>query len=226
MRAFWDARAREDALHFVDGREPRGAGDLARFLANGERDLDALLGALDLRIAPDAHVLDLGCGVGRLTRILAARAAHVSALDVSAEMLMGAWRLPGAPADVRWLLGDGRSLAGVADASVDAVVSHLVFEHLPDPGITLGYVTEIGRVLRCGGWAAFGLSTDGRRHRLRAADLLRTQRRRERRGSAVGLDDLGRVAAAAGLVIERVVGAGTPGTLVRASRADGSTARG
>src|SRR3712207_3163564 len=122
MRRFWDERAREDAFHFVDNREPYKAADEERFWREGERDLDTLLSTLGLAVRQDDHVLDLGCGVGRLTRVLAACAAHVTALDVSPAMLARAQELNPRLANVTWLLGDGESLAGLADASVDAAV--------------------------------------------------------------------------------------------------------
>ena len=44
--------------------------------------------------------------------------------------------------------------------SVDGCFSHVVFQHIPDPPITLNYVREMGRVLRPGGWALFQVSND------------------------------------------------------------------
>src|SRR3712207_6761931 len=128
MRRFWDERAREDAFHFVDNREPYKAADEERFWREGERDLDTLLSTLDLEVGPEDRVLDLGCGVGRLTRVLAARAAHVTALDVSPAMLARAADLNPQLENVTWLLGDGESLAGVPDATIDAAVSHVVLQ--------------------------------------------------------------------------------------------------
>src|SRR4051812_18618871 len=88
MAAFWDARAREDAFYFVDDRLTYRAPQQERFWAGGEEALDALLAAVDAPpIEPSQTVLDLGCGVGRLTRPLAARAKRVVAVDVSYEML-------------------------------------------------------------------------------------------------------------------------------------------
>lgn len=54
---------------------------------------------------------------------------------------------------VEWIHGDGTSLEPLADASADACFSQVVFQHIPDPEITLGYVAEMGRVLRPGGSA-------------------------------------------------------------------------
>jgi len=97
MGAFWDARAREDALFFVDDRRAYGSEELESFWAGGERDLDAVLAAVGARVEPHEVVVDLGCGVGRLTRVLAGRARGVRAIDVSSEMLSraGELRAPG-----------------------------------------------------------------------------------------------------------------------------------
>ena len=229
MRRFWDERAREDAFHFVDNREPYGKADEERFWREGERDLGTLLDTLDLQVRLDDHVIDLGCGIGRLTRVLASRAAHVTAIDVSPAMLARARELHPSLNNVTWLLGDGESLEGIPDGTVDAVVSHVVLQHIPSAKVQLGYVAEFGRVLRPGGWAAFGLSTDPRVHEPRPAsrrDLFRAlagkhpggQDQPEWLGAAVPLDALGAVAAQAGLVLERIEGANTQFTLVRAIR--------
>ena len=228
-KRFWDARASEDAFHFVDNRIAYGDTDEERFWQEGERDLDRLLQLLELRVEAEDDVVEIGCGVGRLTRVLATRAAGVRALDVSREMLTLAQRHNPGLENVEWIEGDGVSLAGIADASADACVSHVVFQHIPDPAITLGYVREIGRVLRPGGWAGFQISNDasvhsrspGLRERLAAA-LGRSPRGMAHpnwRGSHVDLDDLRGVAAESGTVVERVVGEGEQFCLVRLRRA-------
>jgi SAM-dependent methyltransferase len=209
---FWDRRAGEDPFYFVDNRLDYGRPDLDRFWADGEHDLDRLLGELDARVEPGDTVLDVGCGVGRLTRVLAARARHVIALDVSARMLERARELNAGLDNVEWVLGDGRSLVRVGDASVDAAISHVVFQHIPDPAVTLGYVRELGRVLRPGGWAAFQVSTDPSVHRDPRGPVARLRARLRGGprgqghpawlGSAVALDDLRAAAADGGLEIE------------------------
>ena len=90
MEAFWDARAREHAAFYVDNRLDYDAPDLEAFWAAGEEGADFVLGGLGLEVGPDDDLVEIGAGIGRITRVLAARARSVRALDVSAEMLSGA----------------------------------------------------------------------------------------------------------------------------------------
>ena len=221
MERFWDARAREDALWYVDSRLEYGDGDEEAFWAGGEEALERLFEALGARPEPGAVIVDVGCGVGRLTRPLARGAERVYGIDVSSEMLDRARELNDAHGNIEWLHGDGESLRPVEDASVDVCVSHVVFRHIPDPQVTLGYVSEIGRVLRPGGFAAIEFSNDPEPHRRRplrdaktklAAAVGRKPRGiadAEWLGSYLDLADLRRTAEEAGMSVGTVVGQGT-----------------
>jgi SAM-dependent methyltransferase len=228
MGRFWDARAREDAFYFVDNTGTYRDADVERFWAEGRRNLDAVLGAVGAYLRPDDVALDIGCGVGRLTRVLAERTAHDHAIDDSAEMLEQARELNSHLTNVTWHHGDGTTLHPVEDGSIDAVVSHVVFQHIPDPQITLGYVAEMGRVLKPGGWAAFQISNDpglhrptiGVKERLKAAvgRAPKGQDEPEWLGSAVDLDDLRAAAGGAAMDVAQVVGEGTQFCYVRTVR--------
>lgn len=229
MQQFWDERAKEDAFYFVDNRigyrDPDAEG---RFWAGGVEDLDNLLRATEIEVRPTDRVVEIGCGVGRLTRVLSERAESVKALDVSAEMLEQARGHNGALANVDWVHGDGVSLAGIPDAHADLVVSHVVFQHIPEPAITLGYVREMGRVLKPGGLAGFQVSNDTTVHRPRArfGDRLRAALGRAPKGqthaawlgSAVEVDELRAAAAEGGMEVEKLVAEGTQYMLVRLRR--------
>ena len=154
-------------MYFVDNKLSYQRSDPEVFWARGEEELDMLLDAVGATIEPSDDIVEIGCGVGRMTRVLARRGGGVRALDVSPRMLELA-RDHGRGLDgVDWLLGDGVSLAGVDDSSADVCISHVVFQHIPQPAVTLGYVREIGRVLRPGGWAAFQVSNAPYIHRRR-----------------------------------------------------------
>lgn len=221
MGRFWDARARENAFYFVDSRLDYNDTDAERFWADGLRDFDRLLGLLGTAVRPGDTVVDVGCGVGRLTRAALERGAgRVIGVDVSGEMVRRARELNADLPAAEFHHGDGRRLTGVPDAIADACISHVVFQHIPDPAITLGYVREMGRVLRPGGWAAFQVSNDPSIHRPQSSGLAGAVRRllgREPRGradaawlgSAIDLDELRGAASAGGLETERIEGEGT-----------------
>jgi SAM-dependent methyltransferase len=120
---------------------------------------------------------------------------------------------------VRWLLGDGVSLAPINDLSVDGCVSIVVFQHFPDPEVAFGYVRELGRVLRPGGWAALQVSNDPAVHRPRggiraalrgiAGRGPRGQRHPAWLGSHLELPELRERARDAGMELERAWGEGS-----------------
>ena len=221
MRKFWDRRADENALYYVDNRLQFSNPDTEQFWQAGEQDLDKLLEIAGVAIAAEDEVVEIGCGVGRLTRVIADRARAVQAIDVSDRMLELAREFNPALTGVRWLQGDGLSLRPIGDETADLCVSHVVFQHIPDPAITLGYVREIGRVLRPGGRAAFQVSNlppsrhaaGGRRRIVTLRERLgrgpRGQDHPAWRGSAVDLDQLAAVAAEAGMSVQNIAGRGT-----------------
>jgi SAM-dependent methyltransferase len=228
MRSFWDRRAREDPFYFVDNRLSYRDPDPERFWNGGEEALDALLQAAGVEVRPTDSIVDIGSGVGRLTRPLATRASEVWAVEISEEMLDLARGHNAHLSNVNWVLGDGRSLTGIRDASVDGCVSLVVFQHIPSAEVIMSYIREMGRVLRHGGWAAFQVSNDPSVHRppsvvARMRGTLSPRRPRGQGappwlGTAVDLVELRSVATSAGLELVRIFGEGTQFCIVGARR--------
>ena len=111
------------------------------------------------RDALGGPVLELGCGPGRLTRILAALSDEVRAIDVSERMVAACRRnVPGARVEV----GDLRDLSKIGSTSTGAVVGAAnVIDVLGDAERT-AVLAEIHRILRPGGLLLF--STHNRAH--------------------------------------------------------------
>lgn len=134
----------------------------AEFYASGQGDVDTFLAFL-ARNEVDAsriqRVLELGCGLGRVTRFLAERFPEVVACDISPTHLQQAQA---------YLSGIGLRnvnfvrIQGLADldgaADLDAIFSVIVLQHNPPPAI-VAILTALLRRLRSGGVAYFQVPT-------------------------------------------------------------------
>jgi SAM-dependent methyltransferase len=221
MRAYWEQAAQTNAAWYVDTTLNFDAPDMERFFEVGQRIVaDALDDAPAL---PTQHerAVEIGCGLGRICRALAQRFDHVVGVDISSEMVRKARELVPDPA-VEFLVTDGATIPGVADGSVDLVLTFTVFQHIPDVGVIENYVAEAGRKLRPGGVFVFQWNnTPGvlrwRFRRLVLSALQRTRLRPERfnrnaaqfLGSVVPLDRMRRALDRAGMDLVETRGEGT-----------------
>ena len=152
-RALWDAEAAtfdEEPDHGLREPETRAAWQdlLTRHLP-----------------PPPADVLDIGCGTGTLTVLLARRGHHVHGIDLAPAMV-GAARAKIAAAGVTATVEEGDAADPPGDpAAYDVVLSRHVLWALPDPGAAVGrwvrLVNPGGRLLLVEGrwWTGGGLTT-------------------------------------------------------------------
>jgi ubiquinone/menaquinone biosynthesis C-methylase UbiE len=105
----------------------------------------------DIEFPADARVLDLGCGTGAVTRVLARwpGVGEVVGIDPAPMFLTRARGLEQS-GNVTFVEGDCRALA-LEDQSFDVAVFHTTLCHVPAPEVSL---REVARVLRPNGWLA------------------------------------------------------------------------
>lgn len=152
MRNDWEERARKDAFSYIASWQRKW--DPEQFLQSGEADyatfVEPVLAALHFDPCGKT-MLEVGCGVGRMTRSFARRFGHVCGLDISPEMLRQACALHEGITNIDWLLGDGVGLSMIRSDSQDFVFSYIVLHHLPTEDLALDYICEMLRVLKPGG---------------------------------------------------------------------------
>lgn len=154
MKRDWDDRARRDAKWFINPFKYQQTD--AEFDQSGELSVKHLiLDDLDL-LAPDAdpktlRVLELGSGIGRMTKFLARQFGEVHATDVSGEMIRQARTRLAAFENVKLHETSGYDFADLPDAHFDIIFSAFVFQHVPTTDIIRSNLHDAYRLLKPGG---------------------------------------------------------------------------
>ena len=156
IKSFWNQAADENPYWYVSSYGSYDANrNLEEFWASGLAIWTEIKQATGYTPKPADTVVEVGCGVGRLTRAIAPDVGQVMALDISERMLAIA-RQAGLPnADFRAV--DGFALPGIPDRSVDLALAFCVFQHLPSHAALKSYLAELHRVTKPGGMIAFTL---------------------------------------------------------------------
>ena len=129
--------------------------DRARALAPETRALWQDVLSADISPHSVSLVIDLGCGTGRFSELLAAHfGARVIGIDPSRKMIDAARGKP-ATGQVAYEHGSAEALP-IPDACADLVFMSMVFHHFADPAAVAG---ECLRVLRPGGHACIRNTT-------------------------------------------------------------------
>ena len=102
-------------------------------------------------LSPDADVLDLGCGIGRVAAALAPHCRSVLGLDVSAGMVAEANRRHGGNPALRFAVSDGGS---VPDGPFDLAILVDSMPYILQAGFVEPIVAGLAAALRPGGAVA------------------------------------------------------------------------
>jgi ubiquinone/menaquinone biosynthesis C-methylase UbiE len=137
-REFWDRSGAVDSVTAIVTDSDERA-----YRSSGRAEAEALRRFL----GPDASVLDVGCGTGRVMEHLAPWCREVHGIDISERMVDGGReRLAHLP-NVHFHHGNGYDLAGFEDGSFDVVYSIVALQHM-SRSVAYNYLLESIRVLR------------------------------------------------------------------------------
>ena len=158
---FWDDRSAHSGLLSVFTK---------RWSDEQRRAVDEAQSATMIRLAgplEDQTVLDLGCGVGRLSARLAPLAGSVTGIDISRGMIDRAReRVPGAEFRVT-----RPGQFDLPDAHFDCIIASFVFQHILDDEVFTRTLGECDRVLRPGGRLVMMEGLGAQRHRPDNSDI-------------------------------------------------------
>jgi len=153
-REFWEEKAAENPAWYISSYGSYHDRDMDGFWKSGNAIWDDLKRATGYQPTPSDVVVDIGCGIGRLTRAIAGEVGQVHGFDISRQMLEQARKL-GLP-NATFYETEGNSLRPLPDKSSDLVLAYNVLQHLPSEEVLGEYLHEMGRVSR--GLIAFTLS--------------------------------------------------------------------
>jgi ubiquinone/menaquinone biosynthesis C-methylase UbiE len=157
----WETLGKEDPLWaiFTHADKQGGRWDLREFMQSGEQAVDLFYGLIAKHAhIPGlfSHVLDFGCGVGRLTFAWSKRAKQVTGVDISPSMLEFANSNLAGREHINFVLNQSNDLRVFKEGEFDLVFSHVCLQHMPW-SLAAGYVAEFGRICQPGGVVAFQL---------------------------------------------------------------------
>ena len=154
MKRDWDRRACENAKWFINTFKLDQSDE--EFYATGLRDFDGVIKS-DLALLTGGRdprslrLLEIGCGIGRMTYHLAATFGEVHAVDVSAEMIRLATERFRDCRHVHFYETNGFDFTVFPDNHFDLIISAYVFQHVPAKEIVASNLRDAFRVLKPGG---------------------------------------------------------------------------
>lgn len=167
---WWNKSLDEVGLHGMD-KLVDSSGSWDALLQSGREDLARALSLTDMTTGRDRAVLEIGCGVGRLTAALADQFGRVLGVDVAPTLIEEAQRR-NTHENVSFEVCDGQRIRLSATASCDTVFSYEVLYYLNRQSLTT-YFEDAFTLLTSGGQLVFHLNMEPIRVTTRLSFLFR-----------------------------------------------------
>lgn len=156
----WNSLAEQNAKYFVLSEYGENVSE-KEFDDAGLRDYDLLIEGDQLlkdKLGDygDKKVLEVGCGLGRLTKFLGENFRDVYGTDISEVMIGGAKKRLEGKNNIHLSVVDGVNYPFI-DNFFDLVFSFIVFQHMPNKEVVRRNLEEVIRVLKPGGIAKIQL---------------------------------------------------------------------
>ena len=160
----WEGLAQADPFWAIcsDPERRQGRWNRDEFFATGRSEIERVLdcvNSLGLAIDRSAPVLDFGCGVGRLTKAMAAYFPECQGVDISPTMVRMAEEFNQDMPQCNFLVNERRDLRCFEANYFGFAYSSIVLQHMP-PRDSRRYLQEMVRVTKPGGVLVFQVLDD------------------------------------------------------------------
>jgi SAM-dependent methyltransferase len=155
MRKQWDEIANRNPFFGIDAitEFEQTNIDTSLFWQRGREAVDGFLENLQLGDTSKWTMVEIGCGLGRMTHRFAQKFNKVYAVDVSLAMLEKARSIWKEFSNIEFILGSGADLKPIKTNTTDFVFSFIVLQHVLEEAVVLNYIREAARVLHPAGIA-------------------------------------------------------------------------
>src|SRR5262245_14390961 len=157
MKRDWDDRARENAKWYINTVKKDQSDD--EFDSTGRPEVQNFVLADPVltkdRDLKQLRLLEIGCGIGRMTKHLAEAFGEVHATDVSAQMIAQARERMRDYPNVFLYETSGVDFVALPENYFDMIFSVYVFQHVPDISVVHSNIRDACRTLKPGGLFKF-----------------------------------------------------------------------
>jgi cyclopropane fatty-acyl-phospholipid synthase-like methyltransferase len=143
----------------------------AEILRTGQSDLDRAISITGMACGKDRTVIEVGCGVGRVTAALAQHFGCVIGIDVADKFIDEARRM-NSNSHVTFEVSDGSRICPATVRKCDTIFSYEVFYYV-DPDLLLTYFRDAYELLDSNGQFVFHLNMEPIQLKTRASYLWR-----------------------------------------------------
>jgi len=157
QKKLWEKLAKENSKYYIYSSNGRNITD-EEFEISGRIDYRTYILEDDL-IDKSGTILDIGCGIGRITDFMSLDFNRVIGIDISGEMIRQARiRLEDRP-NIEFFETNGE-LIPIKNNSIDVAFSYLVHQHIKTNEMVENNFKEVNRVLKPGGLFKVRIRTD------------------------------------------------------------------
>jgi ubiquinone/menaquinone biosynthesis C-methylase UbiE len=151
LESDWEVNARVDPAAAIANWPGKHVGESGQwtpeeFFALGEREFRHFLTHWGYQPKGVERALDIGCGMGRLTRAMSHIFGEVHGVDIAPTMVDLARQHNRCYANVFFHCGPGHSFPMFPDGCMDVVFSYIVFQHMPEEAV-FSCLRDISRIL-------------------------------------------------------------------------------